>query len=353
MSVAAAGRALHVLVIDDSAVARQGMAAVLGRHPGVTVSTLADAVSALEWMRSRRPDVVVLDLEMPRMHGLDFLRRVMRERPVPVVVCSGVTARGTRAALQALEEGAVEVVAKDSVRFAAPAPDDPLTRAVLAAAHAAPALLSPGAVAPPLRPFPAWGGAGRVVAVGASTGGPQALRTLLAALPAEAPPMVIVQHMPREFTAALARGLHAASRMEVREATAGDALRPGLALVAPGGRHLRVVRDSPGGGLRVALSASAPVQHHRPSVDVLFHSVAAAAGAGAVGVLLTGMGADGADGLLAMRRAGAQTLVQDEATSVVWGMPREALERGAAGRVLPLSALPSAILHAAAAPAVS
>lgn len=354
----AAGRgALHVLVVDDSAVMRQLFTELLGGEPGIRVTTAADGVFALNRMALARPDVVVLDLEMPRLDGISFLEQVMARDPVPVVVCSSHTGRGTEQALRALAAGAVEVLSKDALAARA----DPagaaatLRRAVRAAAAARPR--SAHAAAP--RQTPPSAGTGpetaaphrwRLVAIGASTGGTEALRQVLSALPADAPPVLAVQHMPAGFTAALARSLDLDCAVHVAEAAGGEELRPGRVLIAPGGRHLSVRRS--GGALRAVVSDGEPVARHRPSVDVLFHSVAREAGAGAVGVLLTGMGDDGAAGLLEMRRAGAATVAQDEATSVVFGMPAEAIARGAAGSVLPLPRIAGALLTLArAAPA--
>jgi two-component system chemotaxis response regulator CheB len=345
---------MRVLVVDDSAVVRQALAAILSRA-GMAVAVAADPVIATEKMRRERPDAIVLDLEMPRMDGLTFLRELMARDPLPVVVCSGAIGEGGGAALQALEDGAVEIIAKprlgvkgfleesagrlvDAVRAAAQA----RVRRPRAARAGAPPSAAPTpvrkAVAPVARPP-------KLVAVGASTGGPEAIRAILERLPPDAPPLVVVQHMPEPFTAAFARRLAETCRVEVREARDGDRVRPGLALVAPGNHHVAVRRG--GGHHRVDVVDGPLVSGHRPSVDVLFRSVARAAGAGAVGVILTGMGDDGAEGLCEMRAAGAHTIAQDEDTSVVFGMPGEAIARGAAAEVLPLGLLATAILERA------
>lgn len=339
---------LQVLVVDDSAVVREVVSAVLGQEPDLRVTTAADPIIALDKMRAARPDVILLDLEMPRMDGLTFLRRVMATDPIPVVVCSAAATRGADAAIRALEEGAVDVIAKpqlgvrDFLHESAVA----LTDAVRAAARArvprpqaaggaAPAVGPARLVAPPLPDR-------RIVAIGASTGGTEALRAILTALPADAPGVVVVQHMPERFTAAFAARLDGLCRVEVKEAVTGDRLIEGRVLVAPGNRHTTVRRS---GSVFVADVADGPlVSRHRPSVDVLFRSVARAAGEAAVGVILTGMGSDGADGLLEMKLAGAATIAQDEATSVVFGMPGEAVARGAVDEVLPLDRIPAAIL---------
>ncbi len=340
-----------MLVVDDSAVVRQALTAILSRA-GMTVTVASDPIIAMDKMRKERPDAVVLDLEMPRMDGLTFLRRVMAQDPLPVVVCSGLGEKGSDAALQALEGGAVEIIAKprlgvkgfleesagrmvDAVRAATCARVRPRVPAP-EKKHTADAVL-------PARKAPALGETtSRVVAVGASTGGTEALRQLLPALPPDAPGLAIVQHMPEAFTAAFAKHLSETSRIEVREAKTGDRLCSGRALIAPGNHHLAVRRS---GAHYCAEVLDGPlVSRHRPSVDVLFRSVAQAAGANAVGVILTGMGDDGAAGLLEMKNAGAHTIAQDEETSVVFGMPKEAIARGGVHEVLPLGRIASVIL---------
>jgi two-component system, chemotaxis family, protein-glutamate methylesterase/glutaminase len=355
---APAGRVLSVLVVDDSAVVRQAATAILSQDPGIVVTVAADPYIALEKMGRSRPDVILLDLEMPRMDGLTFLRKIMAEDPIPVVVCSGLAARGTDAAMRALEEGAVEVLAKPQlgVRDFLHESAATLIETIRGAAEArvrrraAPKAATPrhtaDVVLPP-RPAAPGGRIGTdvVVAIGASTGGTEALKLVLEAMHADAPGIVIVQHMPERFTAAFARRLDQICRIEVKEAAAGDRVLRGRALIAPGDRHLILRRH--GGYYEVELSDAPPVSRHRPSVDVLFRSVAQAAGPRAVGVILTGMGDDGAAGLLEMKRAGAATLAQDERTCVVFGMPKEAIVRGAADRVLPLSSIAAAILSQA------
>ena len=349
---------IRVLVMDDSAVVRQTLRAILSRDPAIEVEVAADPIFAEQKSVAFRPDVVILDLEMPRMDGLTWLRQRMRVDPVPVVVCSALVGRWADAAIRAIEEGAVEVVTKPTI-----AVRDFLEQAAASihdavrAAHAARS--SPGwrarwrtaapqtVVSPP--PLPFLVAAARdtsLVAIGASTGGPEAIRHILEAMPCEAPAIVIVQHMPEGFTAALARRLNASCQIEVREAQSGDRPRRGLALIARGGHHLIARRAS--GSYVVELDSGPPVSRHRPSVDVLFRSVAETAGPDGVGVLLTGMGADGAEGMLALRRAGASTIAQDEGSSVVFGMPREAIERGAAETVLPLDRIGAALLERAA-----
>ncbi len=364
-----AKRVLSVLVVDDSAVVRQAATAILSQDPGIVVTVAADPYIALDKMGRSRPDVILLDLEMPRMDGLTFLRKIMTEDPIPVVVCSGLAARGTATAIRALEEGAVEVLAKpqlgvrdflhDSattlIEVIRDAAEVRVRRREVAAPlprHSADVVLPPlpsplpTARTPPQharrRTDRPHGAADVVVAIGASTGGTEALRTILTAMPEDAPGIVIVQHMPERFTAAFAQRLDQTCRIEVKEAAPGDRVVRGRALIAPGNRHL-VLRRA-GTSYEVDLAGGPRVSRHRPSVDVLFRSVAQTVGPHAMGVILTGMGDDGAAGLLEMKRAGASTLAQDERTCVVFGMPKEAIERGAVDRVLPLSSVAAAIL---------
>jgi len=359
--VARGVRPIHLLVVDDSAVVRETVRMLLSRAPGIVVSTAADPVIASEKMRRATPDVILLDLEMPRMDGLTFLRHLMATNPVPVVVCSGLARSGTEAALRALEEGAVEVIAKPDLNVRGFLEDS--SNALLAAIRGA-------SQARVHRRFPveevargasfamADASAGssllstttdKVIVMGASTGGTEALRTVLEALPPDCPGLVIVQHMPAAFTAAFAARLNQRCRIEVKEAASGDRVLNGRALIAQGNQHLSIHRT--GAKYIVRLADGPPVSGHRPSVDVLFHSAAEAAGANAIGVIMTGMGADGADGLLAMRAAGAVTFAQDEATCVVFGMPREAIERGAVDHVVSLPRLAAKIIASVSAPA--
>lgn len=348
---------LQVLVVDDSAVVRQIMGAVLSGSGPFDVTTASDPLIAMEKMKRVRPDVIVLDLEMPRMDGLTFLRKLMEEDPIPVVVCSVVAQRGTEAALRALDEGAVDVVAKPEIGVAEFLRDSAvmLADAVYAAAHARVGQLGRTSALPFREIENAEAGADSelrarvashsVVAIGASTGGPHALTSLLSTLPADAPGCVIVQHMPSHFTSTFARRLNDVCRMEVREARNSEELVQGLALVAPGNRHLLLHRRRRKYVVEVAEGAL--VSRHRPSVDTLFRSVARAAGLNGMGVILTGMGSDGAKGLREMKKAGAFTFAQDEATSVVFGMPREAIELGGVDEVVSLESLPAAILKRA------
>jgi two-component system chemotaxis response regulator CheB len=345
---------MKVLVVDDSAVVRQALSAILGRA-GMEVAVAADPVIARLKMLDGRPDVVVLDIEMPRVDGLTFLRELMAEAPLPVLVCSGLAGPGTEVAFQALEEGAVHVVAKPrlGVKGFLDESARELVEAVRGAAKARPRRragpppprLRADAVLPAPRRRPLESTTSKVVAVGASAGGTEALRVLLEALPPDAPGLAIVQHMPDVFTGAFARRLAQTCRVEVKEAEEGDRIAPGRALIAPGNRHLAVHRS--GAHYQARLLDGPPVSRHRPSVDVLFRSAAQAAGRNAVGVILTGMGDDGAAGLLEMRQAGAHTIAQDEASCVVFGMPKEAIALGAAAEVLPLDRVAEAVLRRA------
>lgn len=352
----ASKRPLDVMVIDDSAVVRQILSALLSVQGGMNVMAAADPAIALRKMERQRPDVIVLGLEMPRMEGLAFLRKIMREDPIPVVVCSSHAARGTDLALRTLEEGAVEVLARPRIGIREFFHESAVV-VIDAVRAAAQARIAPGrprlrAVGPPrtaaLSQPP---GVQQVIAIGASTGGPEALRTILEELPPDAPPLLVVQHMPEGFTTTFARRLGQSCRIEVKEAADGDAILPGRALIAPGDRHLLLVRR--GAGYAVQVREGPLVSRHRPSVDVLFRSVAQVAGAAAVGVILTGMGNDGAAGLLEMKQAGATTYAQDEESCVVFGMPREAIELGAVDAVLPLQKLPRALIGGFRSPAVN
>jgi two-component system, chemotaxis family, protein-glutamate methylesterase/glutaminase len=332
---------LHVLVVDDSAVVRQMASTMLGAQ-GMDVSIASDPLIAMQKMVVRRPDVILLDIEMPRMDGLTFLRKVMREDPLPVVICSALAGPSSDIAFRALECGAVDVVAKPQVGLRDFLQESAvvLGDVIRGAAHARlrPALPFPSthrrATRATFMPARNAVDADRIIALGASTGGTEALRHILTQFPRNAPGTVVVQHMPEVFTSHFAKRLDRDAAITVREAEDGDRIVNGLALIAPGDRHMSVERDAK--GFYVTLADGALVSRHRPSVDVLFRSVAAAAGEHARGALLTGMGTDGADGLLTMRHAGAMTLAQDEATSIVFGMPREAILRGAAEHVLPL-----------------
>jgi two-component system chemotaxis response regulator CheB len=327
-------------------VARQVLSAVLGAA-GMGVRVAPDPLFALRKLESAEPDVVVLDLEMPRMDGLTFLKRLNRERPLPVVICSGTTESNGAKAIEALQHGAVEVVTKPrtAVRDFLFESSVMLIDAVTAAARTRSKLQRPRFSSIPSQHRPLLGQTQRsLIAIGASTGGPEAIRAILSALPKEAPPVVVAQHMPAGFTKAFASMLNRECTIEVREAVAGDLLRPGLALIAPGGRHLTIKRAA--GQLLADLNSGPLVSRHRPSVDVLFESVACELGSRAVGVLLTGMGDDGARGLSVLKQAGAATFAQDEASSVVFGMPKAAIDLKAADEVVALEGMSEAVLRA-------
>jgi len=351
-------RPLHVLIVDDSAVVREGMSAVLSRGHGLTIATASDPVIARRKIAVQRPDVIVLDLEMPREDGLTFLREQMARDPIPVVICSSHSTHGSSVALEALREGAVEVVAKPrlGVREFVHESATLLLDAIQAAAGAR--IQARRATKPPAvgsrepgagsreSDLPASGTSSRsIIAIAASTGGPQALQEVLADLPPDMPGIVVVQHMPAGFTTAFAKHLNSVCRIEVKEAESGDRIVDGRALIAPGGLHLHVRRGGAGQGYVAEVATGPLVSRHRPSADVLFHSVAVAAGADAVGVIMTGMGNDGADGLRAMHDAGAVTLAQNEASCVVFGMPKEAIACGAVDEILPLSGLSGGIVR--------
>ncbi|AWN16008.1 chemotaxis response regulator protein-glutamate methylesterase [Salinisphaera sp. LB1] len=328
---------IKVLAVDDSALMRQLLTAIVDEAPGMEmVATAPDPYAARELIKRHNPDVLTLDVEMPRMDGLDFLEKLMRLRPMPVVMVSSLTERGSQITLQALELGAVDFVAKPKVNIrdglASAAAD--LVYKLRAAARSRPAARSTTA-APPARLTTPAISSEKLIAVGASTGGTEALRRLLEPMPANAPAILVTQHMPAGFTASFAHRLDSLCALAVAEASHGQRVLPGHVYIAPGGEtHMKLARS--GANYTIELDPSGPVNRHRPSVDVLFHSVARYAGANAVGVLLTGMGADGADGMVAMREAGATTIAQDQATSVVYGMPAEAVARGGATYELPL-----------------
>ena len=346
------GDGLQVLVVDDSAMVRQVMQSILSTDRRIAVKAAADPLIAWAKMQKEPPDVVITDLEMPRMDGLTFIRKIMLEMPTPVVVCSGLAARGTELALRALEEGAVEVITKPKVGVREFLHESAVTLldAVWSASQAqirprpmaAVPRLTADAVLPRKGKSRGGGTPNGVIAVGASTGGTEALRVFLAGLPADCPPVVIVQHMPEGFTRAFAERLNKECGIEVEEARDGDRLQTGRALIAPGNRHMLVNRS--GEELVVQIIDGPLVSRHRPSVDVLFRSVAISVGSKAIGVIMTGMGDDGAQGLGEMKEAGAATIAQNEASCIVFGMPKEAISRGAVDVIVPLEQLASAAL---------
>jgi len=341
-------RPVRVLVVDDSALVRQIISRELNAAGGIEVVACApDPYIARDKIVELAPDVITLDLEMPRMDGLTFLRKLMRFHPMPVIVVSSLTPAGGELALQALEAGAVAVLAKPGPAYSVGDMAQQLAEVVRAAVTAR---VMPISSTPARRPQTATRAlalartTNQIIAIGASIGGTSALQEVLSALPLNTPGILVAQHMPEHFTAAFARRLQETCQIEVREARNGDSVVPGLALIAPGNHHL-VLRRS--GALYHAEVRSGPlIAGHRPSVDVLLKSVARYAGKNAVGLLMTGMGHDGAAGLAAMREVGAATLGQDEATSVVFGMAREAARIGAVGRLVPLPGLAAAIVEA-------
>ena len=349
---------IKVMIVDDSAVVRQVLSSTLDEDAAIEViGTAVDPVFALERMKSRWPDVIVLDVEMPRMDGITFLRKIMAERPTPVVICSTLTEKGSETALQALSAGAVCVVTKPKLgikQFLQDSSDD-LVSAVKAASKSNVRRLAAAArpappPAPPVHSADVILPAGQamvqttetVIAIGTSTGGTQALEAVLRSLPRMSPGIVVVQHMPEKFTEAFAQRLDSLCEVDVREARHGDRVVPGRVLIAPGGRHMLLRRS--GAQYVVDVVDGPPVSRHRPSVDVLFRSTARFAGRNAVGIIMTGMGDDGARGLKEMHEAGAWTVAQDEATCVVYGMPKEAVRLGAVDKVLGLHDIPAAIL---------
>ena len=366
------GRKVRVMIVDDSAVMRELLRRVLTRDPDVeVVGTASDPIIAEQRIPIDKPDVLTLDVEMPRMDGITFLERLMKTHPLPVVMLSSLTQKGAEISLRALELGAVDVLAKpkvdveqglraisteivDRVKAAATARPRWKPAASAGAKSGEPATTPPSgtfAVSAKLRtlaPTRPAAGAGMAnanvfIAIGASTGGTEAIYEVLKGFPEDAPGTVMVQHMPPGFTKAFAQRLDRTCNVRVKEAEDGDAIQTGHVLLAPGDRHMSVERS--GGHWVVRLSDGPPVGYHKPAVDVLFESCARGMGASAVAVLLTGMGMDGAGGMLAMRRAGSHTVAQDEATSVVYGMPREAAARGAAESVEPLSQISGTVLR--------
>jgi two-component system chemotaxis response regulator CheB len=343
-----ATRPVRVLVVDDSALMRQLLSAILEGEPTIKVVGVArDPYDAREKIKALDPDVITLDIEMPRMDGLTFLDNLMRLRPMPVVMVSSLSERGADATLTALALGAVDWVAKPKLDVAAglEAMAASIVEKVLAAAQAnvtgraAPRAPHAEAGLPKLRPLSTTD---RLIAIGASTGGTEAIADVLADFPPDAPGTVIVQHIPEVFSARFAARLDASLPLSVREAKDGDQILIGHVYIAPGNHHLTIERS--GARYVCRVSQQPPVNNHRPAVDVLFRSVASQAGRNAAGVILTGMGADGADGLLEMFRAGSPTIAQDQASCVVWGMPREAVKRGGAGEVLPLNQIGKRVL---------
>lgn len=337
---------IKVLVVDDSAVVRKVLTAELSKSKDIeVVGSAIDPFMARDKIATLKPDVLTLDMEMPRMDGLTFLAKLMKYHPMPVIVVSSVTPKGSDTALRALNLGAVDVVSKPGSAYSVADLSSTLIEKIRVAASARIVRTQEHPTADAARPLQAGSvlqTTHQVLAIGASTGGTRAIEAVLTQLPADTPGTVIVQHMPEAFTAAFADRLNGICRMEVREAKTNDAVVTGVALIAPGNQHM-VLRRS-GARYSVVVKTGPPVHHQRPSVDVLFHSVAQQAGRNSLGVILTGMGADGAQGLLAMRNAGAHTIAQDEKSCVVFGMPKEAINCGGAEFTVPLGAIPSRVL---------
>lgn len=334
----------RVLVVDDSAVVRKIFSQELGAAPGIeVVGTAPDPYVARDKILQLEPDVVTLDVEMPRMDGITFLRKLMRYHPVPVIVVSSLTPRGGELAMEALANGAVDVMCKPGEAYTVGDMSRDLVAKIKVAAKVQ-VQATNGADRPASRqPLAMTRTTNKVVAIGASTGGTEALKNVLERLPADAPGTLVVQHMPEQFTRAFAERLDRLSAMEVKEAEDGDSVTPGRVLIAPGNYHLLLRRS--GARYYGQVRRGPPVCRHRPSVEVLFNSVAQFAGANAVGVILTGMGADGANGMLAMKEAGAATIAQDERSCVVFGMPKEAIDRGGVDHVESLERIPEKVLE--------
>ena len=354
-------RKIRVLIVDDSASVRQVMTQVLSADPDIEVMGAAsDPFMAAKKIQEEIPDVITLDVEMPRMDGITFLRKLMAQRPIPVVMCSSLTEAGSETLMQALEAGAVDIILKpkiaaadhlaetasmirEAVKGAAAARLGSARRRIVTAAEPT-AKLTADAVLPPPSGRAMAKTTEMIVCVGASTGGTEALREMLTALPANTPGMVIVQHMPEKFTAAFAKRLNSLCEVEVKEAEHGDAVLRGHVLIAPGGKHMLLERQ--GARYVVAIKDGPLVSRHRPSVDVLFRSAARSAAGNAMGVIMTGMGDDGARGMKEMHDAGAFTVAQDEETSVVFGMPKEAIAHGGVDRTVGLDQIAREILAA-------
>ncbi|WP_338269977.1 protein-glutamate methylesterase/protein-glutamine glutaminase [Geobacter sp. 60473] len=348
---------IKVLIVDDSAVVRQTMADILASDPQIEVmATAADPFIAAERMKSDVPDVITLDVEMPRMDGITFLQKIMSQHPIPVVMCSTLTENGSETAMKALEYGAVEIIQKpklgtkhfleesrvricDAIKAASQA----RLRKISARPHAVAPKLSADVILEKPASRAMIQTTERVVVVGASTGGTEALRVFLESFPADCPPIVIVQHMPEGFTRAFAQRLDGICRISVKEAADNDSVIRGRALIAPGNRHMLLKRS--GARYYVEIKDGPLVSRHRPSVDVLFRSAARYAGKNAVGIIMTGMGDDGASGMREMKDAGAMTIAQDEASCVVFGMPNEAIKRGGTVKVLPLESIAADVIR--------
>lgn len=339
---------IKVLIVDDSAVVRKVLTDELSKYDGIEiVGTAVDPYAARDKIVKLKPDVITLDLEMPKMDGLSFLAKLMKFNPMPVIVVSSVAPENSENALRALDLGAVDVISKPGGSYSTVDISKSLARSIRIAASARikayPDKSSSSPKKPQIHDF-GFETTNRVIAIGASTGGTKAIEVVLASMPAISPGTLIVQHMPEKFTTTFAGRLNEICQMEVREAKDNDHVVPGVALLAPGNYHMVLNRN--GGNYSVKIKEGPRVHYQRPAVDVLFHSVAKSAGRNAIGVLLTGMGADGATGLLKMKQTGSFTIAQDEKTSVVFGMPKEAIKLGAAAKVVPLQDVSRTIINA-------
>ncbi|MGD8561762.1 MAG: chemotaxis response regulator protein-glutamate methylesterase [Desulfarculaceae bacterium] len=338
---------IRVLIVDDSAVVRSVLSKALAKVPDIeVVGTATDPFVARDRILQLNPDVMTLDVEMPRMDGITFLRKIMQHRPMPVIILSSLTQKGGTMALQAIEAGAVEVLSKPGGAYSVGEMTEQLAEKIRAAARARPLATKPSSAAGPPQRLASTklDLTHKIVAIGASTGGTEAIKEVLTRLPATVPGIVVVQHMPPRFTTAFAERLDGLCAFEVREGKDGDSVYPGRCLIAPGNFHMLLRRS--GARYYVNVKTGPMVHHQRPAVDVLFRSVAQAAGANAVGVILTGMGADGAEGLQLMKGAGADTIGQDEASCVVYGMPKAAYEMGAVQKVMSLNNIAAEVMRA-------
>ncbi len=347
---------IRLLVVDDSAVVRRAARTLIARDAEIELlAAVSDPLFAMEAMNKEWPDVLLLDIEMPRMDGLTFLRKIMAERPTPVVICSSLTEQGTQMAIEAMAAGAVSIITKPRLSLNSFLEEESaqFIATLKAAAQVEGRRLRPKALV--ARTIPAMAQAPalaqtteKVIAIGTSTGGTQALEAVLVPLPRSVCGIVVVQHMPEKFTALFAERLNGLCQVQVKEACHGDRVITGQVLIAPGGRHMQLRRS--GARYYVEVSDGPVVNRHKPSVDVLFRSVAQTAGRNALGVIMTGMGDDGARGLLSMHEAGAQTVAEDASTCVVFGMPQEAIKRGAVDRIVPLPAIADTLVRFSHAP---
>ena len=332
-------RNIRVLIVDDSAVVRKVFAAELSRERGIDIiGTAPDPYVARDKIVRMQPDVITLDIEMPRMDGLTFLKKLMKHYPLPVIIVSSLTPKGGAMAMEALASGALEVICKPTAAYSVGDMSVQLAHKIRAVAHVdmrAQSSRRQTAAIVPVADAALSQTTNKIIAIGASTGGTEAIKTVLMGMPPNAPGIVIVQHMPAQFTTSFAERLDSLCQIRVKEAQNGDSVVNGTALLAPGNYHMLLKRS--GARYYVEVKTGPMVHHQRPAVDVMFRSVSKTAGPNAVGILLTGMGADGAAGLLEMKTAGAQTIAQDEKSCVVFGMPREAIKRGAADRVMALN----------------